>query len=343
MDSFNTVCFASGQSIAQGDSCLVFPIVKSSSYNKVAIRHQEKVLQLFGATNSTCYSNAFWTPIGFTFECKFRANGAAAPVDTRENRLNLLHFFANLISHGADVESGETSNDDAPFKLKAFINVEAPTLRRLWEPQSGSPPSPEDLWADLTHTWAYIWQAFSQHRLFRAGHRGVFPLEFAIVHTESYKKLCERVEKSKDWEGKSLAYKHVFNRALKQLETSSAADSLASSMYARLSDFRDIFCRIGNLTGMLYLSETNQLNENLKSFLNNKIDKNLLFSRLKPLLEFRYFISGLEELNLKFSPIVSSPLDNINHTGKLYAKFVENISASVSAQRKRHYGEDDSD
>lgn len=68
MGSYNLTCFASRQTITPGDNCFVIPVAQRATFYPSLLRWRDQTLEAYGISDSVCFPNAFWTPIGAALE-----------------------------------------------------------------------------------------------------------------------------------------------------------------------------------------------------------------------------------------------------------------------------------
>lgn len=327
----STSCFVTHQTISDGDECIVIPVNQSSTSRTVDVIYNGAKKELYGATDSTCYPHAFWNPIGFTFDCKFVDGGEVRLSNTPTNKFSLLNFISHLLAYGGEIERGLS------FNLIKFISLETPQLNDLCKPERILPSDPEALWLELLQTWDYIWETSMQHQLFCRSYRGVFPLEFAVVHKSAYTLMGDSIANTLNWKGQSMAYEEVFNQALMEFNTSAASVPNPldeTSQYIHMEKFRVIHDRIGRMTGLEYMGELGVLQNSLRAYLQKDVDNISLFQQLKSFMELRYFVSALDNLNIRFMPLIWVPNDSANEIGRQYLKLVGQVVDSLAISRK---------
>jgi len=67
MGSFNVQCFASKQTISEGDDCVIIPIRQNLTYDNVSLeceRNGKTVKTLAKGVVDNCYFNSYWDCAG---------------------------------------------------------------------------------------------------------------------------------------------------------------------------------------------------------------------------------------------------------------------------------------
>jgi hypothetical protein len=195
MGSFNTTCFASGQTIAPKDRCFVLPIVESHTSKPVELAHGGESFRRYGTTGSVTSPEAFWESFGSFLKATYDDYGNVKLSGNLENRRALVQLFIALAQRAAVVAQGENQYHDVPFDFPTFLAEKAPLLHEIvkaFEEERASAVYPEDdgLFPELVAAWDYVAEAVNEHRLFVADDNGeVLPVDFAIMHAAAYAEL----------------------------------------------------------------------------------------------------------------------------------------------------------
>jgi hypothetical protein len=346
MGSFNTTCFASGQTIAPGDRAFIMPILQASGDDAVEMAYGGKQYSLYGIANSTCYPHAFWEPYGGFLEGTYDDYGEFELVDTPINRARLLQFIADLVKKSAVVREGENECHDIPVILAYYVEEQTPLVHAAL---AGSHQAALDRHAgstallhEMKGAWNYAREAACEHRLFAVNYQGeVRPLQFSVMHGVAFDGLTARYASYK---------RECFDNALDAIQGQPGPEALAqvsdpelleALTYMRSMKFMRHFERLGRFEGLSYPGEAAAIEEALDAYGAGRLDAEGLFAALEPLLDARCVIQGLDNLNLKFSPQVYAGQDYRNEIGRGYAAFVQATSEGVSKIRRDRYGDDD--
>lgn len=360
MGSFNTTCFASNQTIAPDDECVIVPIIQQAGYRPVEVRSGATSHSLYGITASTCHPDAFWSPVGGFVEGRYRDYGQFELSNTATNRLSVLGFIGWLRDTAATTQAGENECHDLPFDLAGFLAQEAPLLLQLLRPTTTGDESLVDsdaFFAQLVKAWDYIWDVASEHRLFAATDSGVLrPVQFSVMHKAACDGLISIVEARRSWDGHPLDRRSFFERALAQFDASDSAfdERLRKAtegapdeherlervrIFFKVTKFSDALARMGSAAGMSMLGEQETFHQLLPAYAAGDLSAQDLFEALRPLLNRRYVLAGLDVLNLRFSPQVYADQDYSNEMGGLYADFVQATRIAIDRTlRERHGG-----
>jgi len=370
MGSFNTKCFASGQTIAPGDPCYVLPIRRSHDYEKVDVMLGEQPFSIYGLANSTCYPHAFWNLAGDFLEAKYDDCGNFNFVNTKITSWRMTTFILELYNENLVVAQGENRFHDVPFDLVKFITEKMPTLHKMFAPAPADKEPKAEMTEDeravvfneLCQVMEYLLDTAHQHRLFTDHYNEPFPLEFAVIHGAAFEGLIKLAESGKTWEGGSWERRALFERAfaklsepmseddVKELEAAKAAgDQEEVGFLERChlsnqdSNFRSEFMRAGQMEGLAYPGYSSAIHHIVRDYRKNGSTCDAMFTRMRPFLDSQYVLAGLRILNLRLTPMVYSSQDYENEIGGKYADFVQKTSTEITKARKDRYGDDEED
>jgi len=195
MGSFNTTCFASGQTIAPKDRCFVLPIVESHTSKPVELAHGDESFKRYGTTGSVTSPEAFWQVFGSFLNATYDDYGNVTLSGSLENRRGLVQFFIALAQRAAVVAQGENKYHDVPFDFPTFLAEKTTLLQEIVKAfvEERAPTvylEDDALFPELVAAWDYVAEAVNEHRLFVADDNGeVLPVDFAIMHAAAYAEL----------------------------------------------------------------------------------------------------------------------------------------------------------
>jgi hypothetical protein len=355
MGSFNTTCFASGQTIAPGDVAYLIPIRQACAYSEIAMSYGDNQYVAHGFANRNCYPHAFWEPCGGFIEGKYDDSGAFELVDSLANRAALFQFVVDLADSGLQVQQGKNSHHDRPCDIKAFVAENTVLLQqavagdcddraRMFKAQTES----ADFFRELLLVWGYLAPLAYFRRLFAMNYLRVpRHIQFAVIHAEAYRYFLASFKEHQN---------AVFETALASATEQVAQLKRAKSTLELLPEFLakmiggqknlDMFTAnrnrsftralqgLGGLEAMRYPAEELILSYALDRHGDGETDDVVLFSELTPVLGARSVMAGLEWLNLKLSPMVYAGQDYANDIGEDFAQFVTAMQRAVSAQRE---------
>jgi hypothetical protein len=361
MGSFNTTCFASGQTIAPGESCFVLPIVQAHTFRPVEMTFGEQSFTKHGTASQVCYPDAFWQLFGGFLEAEYNDYGGVKLIDNLTNRRRLAHFFITLTKRAVVVAQGENAYHDVPFDFPAFLADKAPFLHEivnaaLERRQSNVALDDALVFPELVQAWDYVAEVVHEHRLFAANNRGeVFPVEFAIMHSAAYHGLIALLEAETNYKGQPLDRRSLFDRAMAEAQEKTDHASLAEGA-AKLQEsdpelaakFRqngafvfamatvdEALSRLGEGSGQSHPVERYETGPVVQAYGKGELDNDGLFEGIKPALDTRYVMSAMDSLNIRIMPMVYAPQDYQNRLGGLYADFVQVTRARVDEERRQ--------
>lgn len=331
MGSFNTTCFASNQTIASGDACWVIPIRQSAGSEPVEMQYRDKKYSEYAHASTTCYPTAFWEPVGEPIRAEYYDYGRVDIAETSENLVNMLSLFLYLRELGAVTEKGDNPYHDPAFDIQQFLADKAGSVLSMLEGQS-SGANLEAVTTETKLVWDYIWEVAHEHRLFVGSSyaKPVRQFQFAVVHDSSYQKLIELYEGQEPWGEKPYERRAFVDYALERSVTTSEGRGLTDGYFIS-STLRDA----GYARSYSYQLSDSTMDTAVYSYVAGGLSADGLYEKVKPWIDFRYFLAGLEILNLKVSPLVYASQDYGNEVGEMYTKFVSEVSAEICAERRK--------
>lgn len=332
MGSFNTTCFATQQTISTHNPCYILPIKQNSGYNGVKLTRGDKPAVGSSVTSSTCYPDAFWQPYGDFIKAIYDDYGQVAIDFNDENKQKVNALFKELSREVFVTLEGENEYHDVPFNISECKNK------------------------PIEEAWEYMWNAaVHELRVFITPYQDNAPRQFtfAIISEQAYDYLLESIESSKTWDDTSNS-------------RDTKIDSLAADIETRMETFNSPdkyegkYAKGGPQYDSMYNTiATDVIREAINGRTNVRIPhylqdgvwdyaKELIkegkFSdatkaKMKKDMEFSYIIAGLDDMNLKISPLVYAGQDYDNAIGKAYAKMIKTVSAQINKQQKKIYSE----
>lgn len=338
MGSFNTTCFASQQTISEGNDCVVIPILQSSTYEEVKGTARGKPFSGYGIANSNCHLDSFWQPMGAPLQARYADYGRFELLETEQNRKALYDFIAQLCA----------SSMNAPA-LRSFMQEDAPVAAAHFFREDGAPRGPAPDFDELFQCWNFVADQMSDYKLFcEQLHPSIQrPVALAVMHTRTFEALVTLHQVGKTYRGESMDMLEVIKRALgqafervgkyKEMEPSVKPKMLD---YVAKSSFGEQLKYIGNDQGRSMPGEGDIYEALQEQGPLESISPESLLELLRPTLRTRYAYAALDSMNLRFSPMVYAGQDYSNEMGRRYAGFVHMVSQQVSrAQDVHHYGE----
>lgn len=335
MGSFSTQCFASHQTIARGDACLIFPVIQQSTFEKFFVRYRGSVREAKGAFSFNCYPESFWSPFSGAIEAVYADYGAFKLVDSPTNRLRLLNFFSRLhetvVSIEAELQDEQGTihyNIGVRFVLSDLLS-ETPQLKALLEnsiwhilKESDSP----GLFDEMERLWSRLRPFFQDSQVTcqtMAGH--LSPVQFAVLHQKAIAPLID------------LARSQLKSSDINELLLNAYGTMRQSVLTDNPIVVADRF--INQLRADVY--QARQLPEGyyheivfwLDSHLDNTISKEALLRELNDILHSLLVHQGLKELDATFLPMRTILEDYTNEKGNAYRLFVQEVSLDVTQSR----------
>lgn len=345
---FNTKCFASNQTIAEGDACRIIAIVQQSSYAPVVISRGDETKELPGVCNTTCYADSFWRPLGSFITARYVDCGEFELLLEPLIRAHVLNFINDMLHEGWNTVQGENRSHDHACDLATFIAAKAPKLHELLMNKVQVDGREGELDAEMVLCWNYLWGVAAEHRLFRThNHYGPRPLQFAVLHEHAYQVLVERAAVSTDWDGNSNEPDAYLRRALaqaraevaKEIADEGAIEPTVERMMFN-SALRDAFGRAGGQSSSMSLAASRLLSQLTASLLKGERTEDSFIERCIPVLKDQLAIGCLNWLNLRFSPYVYAPGDSGNAVGQAYLAFANEVGGRVTRDcLERVYGD----
>lgn len=134
MGAYNTTCFASRQTIREGEPCLIFPIAQSSSYNPVKVIERGVEHELMGIAHTTVHPEAFWCLDGAPVAGYYEEAELIALDDTPANRQAIFGNLSDLMRSAAVTVEGKNRSHELPFELRTYVADHAVTLADALQP-----------------------------------------------------------------------------------------------------------------------------------------------------------------------------------------------------------------
>jgi len=317
MGSFNTFCCVSHQTINPGEQCVIIPIARNSSWTPVKITTKKGVdLELRGATDSTCYSNAFWNPIAIPLRATYDDYGRFELVNDEDNFEYLKDFLHIANERCPVVHEGENEYHDVPLNVQQRM-----------ESFDGSFDNAIEIFDE-------IYEATQEYRsFFLANNQDYVPLQFMVIHKTAWDELVSIAENdNKTWDDRPNDRRSRLNR---MLNGESRYGHMIDRMfwYALNSEFLSISCEglhlplNGSRPDKYY--NANKETFNAEEFLND----------FKFFLDTRAVLIGMNFLGLQFSPLVYASQDYKNEIGENVARFISKVSRQITDS----YREEDDD
>ena len=376
MGSFNINCFASHQTIAPGDRCRVMPVMMRTEREPYSVSNGESEGAVAPIARMRCYPNAFWTPIWGCFEAEYFDYGGVHLIDSEVQRRRLLAFFAALVRREISVEAEYLHSINQQACLTEFLKAEAPDVAALVERMNVERPEGPthneklapafdystrievaslqgaEVWEQLEAAWDYLWEEARESALYISNRDAAVPVQFAVIHEFAAENLMEVVEMDVvEEKGSSYSWTHreVFDRELKKARMLTQMRKRkrtkfdvedASDHFRAWFEAKDILESVASFESVEYPDET-EFRKLVAAYADKAITVEDLFAEVRPMMDMRYIMLGLESMDLRIMPLVTTGQDYGNEMGQRYAQFVASTCSKVATQRDAFRAEDE--
>lgn len=342
MGSFNTACVISQQIIKPKDEVYILPISQSYSYDEVKLEYTDysgKIInqKQYSYANTTCYATAFWDNAGPLFEGNYEDYGQFKLNNSESNTKNMHILFNLLYNESAKTLEGENSSHDIPFDMKEIYN-----------------PKENYTFKGLEDIWNSMWEAMQENRIFvKTAHDAFRPFAFAVAHkvavdyfVNQYKDLPGIVKKDLETNYETLKKFFVDLNDLLPEQTVILKDMISWPLERMLSLENVRFSQGSEMHLAYKYRGSKEYLDNVFEVLknNHKIsgdNKGLsqesfefLYKEIKPLLLHKIILGGMEEVNVKLSPMPYGSQDYCNDIGNSYAKMIKEVNKTIKEQIK---------
>lgn len=335
MGSFNTTCFVSQQTIVPGAKCIILPIIQQSTYDEIELISPDNSFEtsVLGHAHTTCYPTCYWGYYGPLITGTYYDYGKFEIDNSGENIKSLKFLFNKLLSDSFKTKQGENEYHDVAFDMSSLYS-----------------PETEYSFEQLIGIWDEIWMVTCEHRLFVRNYKHQpRSFQFAVMHQKSAEYLINMVSNEKSWDGMSYHQYNYFENFVKSKlgkfvdETKEVPPELLEFVFWRIESLDGY--RVGDSEGSFISSlyrSPNGVIDILQTMVSGDFSKMPeLFQLYKTQLDHRYIHRGLDDLNIKLSPMVYASQDYSNDIGSAFLEMVKNVNADINAEIKARYGEDD--
>ncbi|MDO9179338.1 MAG: hypothetical protein Q7U16_13645 [Agitococcus sp.] len=338
MGSFNTSCFASQQTIAEGDRCFVLPIIQQASFNPVSVTHKGLNHSVYGAFMSTCYANAYWTPFAGMLEATYADYGRFTILDTPANRTRLLFFFDKLAHHAAVTHLGENTSHDTAINFKQLLTEKSAILGKLLSERpliTLDTVNSEAIFFEMVEVWEQLTQSISESRLFCTDLYGPLkPIQLAVLQADACTNLVEACLTADARYRELTSVRHAFDLAIADLASVNESNTDKQWVHIKqLETFKESIKNYANKAQSLPPGACAELDLHMDRYLTQELSVEALYCAVSPTINSLLVLGGLDALNLTIIPMRYAPEDYSNELGQAYAQFVNKTSAAVNAIR----------
>jgi hypothetical protein len=242
-------------------------------------------------------------------------------------------LFNKLLSDSFKTKQGENEYHDVAFDMSSLYS-----------------PETEYSFEQLISIWDEIWMMTSEHRLFVRNYKHQpRSFQFAVMHQKSAEYLINMVSNEKSWDGMSYHQFNYFENYVKSKlakfvdETKEVPPVLLEFVFWRIESLDGY--RVGDSEGSFISSlyrSPNGVIDILQTMVTGDFSKMPeLFQLYKLQLDNRYIHRGLDDLNIKLSPMVYASQDYSNDIGSAFLEMVKTVNAGINLEIEARYGEDD--
>jgi hypothetical protein len=340
-------CFASHQTVSEGDKCRVIPLIRYSSYAPDTVRIKGMTMSTASARNGWGADEIGWRAVGEFMPALSFERGRMKLEESAHARRQLLSLLHYLLPTLAVVEAGSGSRGE--FDLDAFIKAESETLHTLLAQREFTPVLTGDEHdAVLEKCWEYLWEGFARHCLFVLDIQNrLQPMEFTIIHEDAYQALVARYRKEPRYGEVRPDERTVIQTAFEKGQKYVAdRERIGEKLDARLatfypaSMFAEALTHISETTRNLYLFRE-YLQEVASVVLQGKMTLDDVVTLLIRDVEGLFALGSLDDLGIPFSPVSFAACEDYsNDCGNEYLSFVAAVNEKANRSRKRAmYGE----
>lgn len=334
---YSLTCFATTQSISLNDECVFLPILRQTTFSPISMTYEDQKVEQWGTTHSSCHPVAFWDPVGSFMRGTYDGYGRIEPSDDDVTNKRLYRFITRMFQGAPVVEQGENSSTEKAFDLQSYVLEQTPALHahiRGGRASDRSPAAIRALLPELHKVWQHVWDFTERSRVFYPNYlRQLQPVQFAVMHTRAYDNLLEAGTAIRPCLRESIPLEKLAAMASEDFPERAKDTSILRDFYFGNS-FRDKLRSVGNFGGTSYPEEADETSEACLQYGNNEISFEAFVEAVRPALEVRYVLSGLDVLNIRLQPVATGSEDPWNDIGRRFAKFIRTTSAQVSQDRR---------
>lgn len=350
--SFMYNCFASNQSVTDGQKCLFFPIRKENGFHTVSLLDNDN--KEYIVNNNTKFGsgyNAFWDFLSVPYiEGHYYEDEGFVLDDNETNRITVINFLDYLYDHSLISKEGENSVHELSFNVKDFYKK-----------------NEEYSFSQLSHAFNVVWAMMQKKRVFVKENNAASHLLIGLLHEKAKEYINNDYDNEyiKDLVTKSLNEK--FNLLKMFFNHNVFGEVFRSANYKdgkwRKEGFDDEFFEqaffVLNLTeladrlcskegGFYCLNSRSNLNSkeiidlffdffdknsNATNFDDAFVDKFLGNEFVKKNLLIKKLSGFMNDNNITLSPSVVLTRYYDNSSGKEFAKFVSSVNKEINKSK----------
>lgn len=344
MGSFIVQCFASKQVISEGVGCRVALLRQANTFHSVKASWSGKSHEVHGVCTLGVGIDALWRPSSGFLKAEYIDYGLFKLADTTENHSFLLEVFVNLWDDSIMVHAIQGDQLELAFDFRALVQEKAPVLFSALSTNKALLAGQKFdafLFEEAAVLWDCLQEAMREGHVFEVDSvtGSLRPLSLAAVHESAFEELIAVAEGRTSYSGLSHEREAVVTRIFSTL-----ADKLKDAP-------QEYHC---------YLTQEH-LHNGLSTTLNTGLSRNVLWplrgkleqavdkvvvhgapiavflSDCEELLNQIQALTGLDYLNVAFTPVAYAGQDYENTVGQQYAQFVAKTSAKVQVGLDSQY------
>lgn len=284
--------------------------------------------------------------------------------DSRFNREMLFELFLSLENSAVHTDViPERQGKEIPFDFASMLQSRlgdclprqvSPNLR--WRSYRGRSVLDDEQWGCAVALFEELWDQARSHRAFTLENNSVpRPMQWCIVHAPAFEALAQlgddQAKARQDPSAAAVLQASLEQRLREEFlpDMAEADASFRAFLETTLSDkLLGALRRVGDYEATGYSWERatcvrvgealcKQLEPLWREGLSIGRDESEALretiSPLMPLLVFRQFLFGLDQLNLQLLPVASGGQDDCNEAGNRFARFVSDVATQISAQK----------
>lgn len=336
MGSFLMNCNVSNQVIPEEASVVIVPIFKQFGYSPVEVSRGEASKTALPEFNSFCYANCFWTPVGIKINAKADDYGKQKLLDSPFNRISLMTFFHFILTKTFTAKQGENEYHDLPFCSQTIIKKNGPGIFKALTQDKYFSINQAQIgkikFSEFQKVWEILQESIRENRVFCSDHQGrPAQVQLSITLKDAYDYLIANSEESyisKTFARKMSNFTEELDRYKKFFKTSDPKSE--------------------RFMGDFFKFETGESSDiDYYEYIRSVLDKakpteetaKKMRKTLSEIFDFAQFQSAMNQLNLKFTPMVGGSQDYWNESGLLYTKMVSAVAKMNKSFIKQKYDE----
>lgn len=346
MSDNTTRCFASQQTIARKDLCMVIPLMQQASFTEIELSDGEKTHKAWGMRNCSVGLDSLWKPMCSFLPAVFDDFGIATlKISTNLDRTRAMSFFGDLFSSAMVAAAGKNQYHEPEIDVKGFMESSCPKMfAALAGRQMAFIPvivTSDEFDTEMTAAWDYVSKAIRHDRLFVTGNNGKpRQVVLGILHQSAADALRDMCEKGSDWDGNSMALKKRIRTALQK--AGAARDAALANPGTEENDHshwlnfeREVKSSASIYTGGESIEHIDARagDHVIRRFAKGEMDLDTAVDNIALAYRDLPTLYGLKMLQLQFQPMAHLCADPTNRLGNAIAEFATKLAPGVQRQR----------